>query len=178
MDTKITIAQAVGLRRVAADLDRTWGTYMEGKTQGDNELFPGEEFVGCMLAAPILRAFAAEMALKAIAIKTAGARMRRKRPTRGRHNLLELFDALDQSTRDCIDQQARQYDAYRTHGSVRSVLASHKDDFNDFRFLGESWRGKNPYGDDLDVALCALIAAFHELPEARSAPSHPGRNSN
>ena len=82
------------------------------------------------------------MALKAIAIKTAGAGTRRKRTTRGRHNLLELFDALGQSTRDCIDQQARQYDTYRTHGPVQSILASHKDDFNDFRYLGESWRGK------------------------------------
>ena len=178
MDTNIAIAQAMGLRRVAADLDHDWDDFLQGTRAAGNEEFAGEEFAGCMLAAPILRAFAAEMALKAIAIKTAGAGTPRKRPTRGRHNLLQLFDALDQSTRDCIDQQARQYDTYRTHGSVRSILASHKDDFNDFRYLGKSWRGKNPYGDDLDVALRALIAAFNELPAANSVPGQQVAVSN
>ena len=159
MDANIAIAQTLGLRRVAADLDRTWAAFLKGdRTQGDNEeLFAGEEFAGCMLAAPILRALAAELALKAIASKMTGAHERG-------HDLLKLFDGLKQSARDCIERQDASVRHVRTHGSVRSILASHKDDFTAWRYLGERWQGMNPYGDDLDVALSALIAAFNELP--------------
>ena len=50
-----------------------------------------------MLAAPVVRALAAELALKAVAIKTAGGHKRG-------HNLLKLFDALDQETQTAIEQ--------------------------------------------------------------------------
>ena len=168
MDANIAIAQAMGLRRVAADLDCAWDDFLNGTRTPDKEEFAGEEFAGCMLAAPILRALAAELALKAIASKMTGTHERG-------HNLLELFDGLDQSARDCIEQQAVAVRHVRTHGSIQSVLSNHKCDFSGWRYLGEgeSWQGKNPYGDDLDVALRALIAAFHELPVARSAPGDP-----
>ena len=52
MDANITIAQAMGLRRVVADLDHVWDDYLQGTRTPDNEKFAGEEFVGCMLAAP------------------------------------------------------------------------------------------------------------------------------
>ena len=48
---------------------------------------------------PILRALAAELALKAIASKVTGTHERG-------HDLLKLFDGLDQSTRDCIEATA------------------------------------------------------------------------
>ena len=162
MDANIAIAQAKGLRRVAADLDRGWDGFLHGTRTPDVEEFAGEDFAGCMLAAPILRALAAELALKAIASKMTGTHERG-------HDLLKLFDGLDQSARDCIEQQDAAVHV-RTHGSVRSVLAKHKDDFTGWRYLAESWQGKNRYGDDLDVALRALIAAFHELPASRSVP--------
>ena len=171
MDANIAIAQAKGLRQVAADLDRGWDDFLHGTRAPDKEEFAGEEFAGCMLAAPILRALAAELALKAIASKMTGTHERG-------HDLLKLFDGLDQSARDCIEQQAAAVRVVRTHGSVQSVLANHKADFTGWRYLGESWQGKNPYGDDLDVALRALIAAFHELPVARSAPGQQAEFSN
>ena len=171
MDANIAIAQAKGLRRVAADLDRAWDDFLYGTRTPDKEEFAGEEFAGCMLAAPILRALAAELALKAIASKMTGTHERG-------HDLLKLFDGLDQSARDCIEQQAAAVRHVRTHGPIRSVLSNHKDDFTGWRYLGESWQGKNPYGDDLDVALRALIAAFHELPVARSAPGQQAGFSN
>ena len=51
----------MSLRRVAADLDRGWDDFLQGTRTPDNEEFAGEEFAGCMLAAPILRALAAEL---------------------------------------------------------------------------------------------------------------------
>ena len=150
MDANVAIAQAMGLRRVAAELDRTYDAFLKGTHQQntDKEEFAGEEFAGCMLAAPILRALAAELALKAIASKVTGTHERG-------HDLLKLFDGLDQSTRDCIEQQ---------DASVRSSFAEHRTDFIEWRYLGESWQGVNTYARDLDVALRALIAAFNELP--------------
>ena len=171
MDANIAIAQAMGLRRVAADLDHGWGDFLHGTRTPDNEEFAGEEFAGCMLATPILRALAAELALKSIASKMTGTH-------EWGHDLLKLFDGLDPSARDCIEQQHAAVRHVRTHGSVRSVLANHKDDFTDWRYLGESWQGKNRYGDDLDVALRALIAAFHELPASRSVPGQQAGISN
>ena len=52
MDAHIAIAQACGLRRVAADLDGGWDGYLKGARPPDNEKFAGEEFLGSMLAAP------------------------------------------------------------------------------------------------------------------------------
>ena len=109
--------------------------------------------------------------MKATAIKTTGTYKRW-------HDLLDLFDELDQSARDSIEQQDAALRHVRTHGSVRSILASHKDDFAGWRYLGEHWQGKNPYGDDLDVALRVLIAAFHELPAAISVPGQHAGFSN
>ena len=56
-----------------------------------------------MFAASILRAFAAEVALKAIAIKATGTCSRV-------HDLLQLFDELDQNARACIEQQGPEFD--------------------------------------------------------------------
>ena len=92
MDANIFIAQARGLRRVAADLDRVWDDYLTGnRTPADDKdaKFPAEEFLGSMLAAPVVSALAAELALKAVAIKTTGT-------YKWGHDLLKLFDTLDQ----------------------------------------------------------------------------------
>ena len=163
MDANIAIAQAKGLRRVAADLDHNWDDFLRGARTPGEEEFPGEEFTGWTLAVPILRALAAELALKAIASKMTETHERG-------HNLLKLFDGLDQSVRDCIERQDAAVRHVRTYGTVRSVLDNHKDDFTDWRYLGESWPGKKRYGKDLDTALIALITAFDELPATRPVP--------
>ena len=176
MDANIAIAQARGLRRVAADLDRVWDDYLKGnRTPADDNdaKFPAEEFLGSMLAAPVVRALAAELALKAVAIKTTGAHKRG-------HDLLKLFDALDQKTQTAIEQQRKGVIGRVVHGSVRSILDKHKDDFIASRYVGEMPPGSKPtfaYGVDLDVALQDLVAAvFEELPSAaRSARSVPGQ---
>jgi hypothetical protein len=174
MDANIAIAQARGLRRVAADLDRVWDDYLKGnRTPADDndEIFPAEEFLGSMLAAPVVRALAAELALKAIAVKTTGAHERE-------HDLLKLFDALDQKTQTAIEQERKGVIERVAHGSVRSILAKHKDDFTASRYVGEMPSGLKPtfaYGADLNVALQDLIAVFEELPSAaRSARPLPG----
>ena len=155
MRMEIAITQAVGLRRVAADLDRVWA----GQLEGGDRTTP-EEFLGSMLAAPVLRALAAELALKAVAIKTTGSH-------KWGHDLLKLFDALDQKTQTAIEQQRKGVVERVVHGSVRSILAKHKTDFEDSRYVGEMPPGSKPtfaYRVDLDVALQDLIAVFEELP--------------
>ena len=112
-----------------------------------------------MFAASILRAFAAEVALKAIAIKATGTCSRV-------HDLLQLFDELDQNARACIEQQGAPLREYRWD-SMRSILADHKGDFMNWRYYVGEQQGMNPCGDDMDVALRALIAAFHELPAGK-----------
>ena len=177
MDANIAIAQARGLRRVAADLDRVLDDYLKGDRTADDDSdakFPAEEFLGSMLAAPIVRALAAELALKAIAIKTTGDHMRS-------HDLLKLFDALDHKTQLAIEQHRKGVVERAVHGSVRSILAKHKDDFTASRYVGEMPPGSKPtfaYGVDLDVALQDMIAAFEGLPTAvRKARSAPGRTT-
>ena len=81
-----------------------------------------------MLAGPILRALAAELALKAIASKTTGSYPRGL-------DLLKLFDGLERSARDSIDQQDAATQHVLTYGSVPSILAKHKNDFIDFRCI-------------------------------------------
>ena len=133
MDANIAIAQARGLRRVAADLDRVWDDYLKGnRTPADDNdaIFPAEEFLGSMLAAPVVRALAAELALKAVAIKTTGTH-------KLGHDLLKLFDALDQKTQTAIEQERKGVIERAVHGSVRSILAKHKDDFTASRYVGE-----------------------------------------
>ena len=109
MDANIAIAQACGLRRVAADLDRVWDDYLQGNRTDDDEESSGEEFLGSMLAAPVVRALAAELALKAITIMTTGA-------LKLGHDLLKLFDALDQKTQTAIEQQRKDVVERAVHG--------------------------------------------------------------
>jgi len=171
MDAHIAIAQACGLRRVAADLDGGWDGYLKGARPPDNEKFAGEEFLGSMLAAPVVRALAAELALKAIDIKTTGTH-------KWGHDLLKLFDALDQKTQTAIEQYRKDVVMRVVHGPVRSILDKHKDDFTASRYVGEMPPGSKPtfaYGIDLDVVLQDLIAVFEELPSAaRCVRSVPG----
>ena len=159
MSMEIAITQAAGLRRVAADLDGV----LDGHLKGGDRTIPDDEFLGSMFAAPILRALAAELALKAVAIKTTGAH---KRGHEG-HDLLKLFDALDQKTQTAIEQQRKDVVERVVHGSVRSILAKHNGDFTASRYVGEMPPGSKPtfaYGADLDVAIQDLIAVFEELP--------------
>ena len=46
---------------------------LKGNRTPADEKFPAEEFLGSMLAAPVVRALAAELALKAVSIKTNAA---------------------------------------------------------------------------------------------------------
>ena len=157
MDANIAIAQARGLRRVAADLDRVWGDYLQGnRTASDtDEKFPGEEFAGSMFTAPIVRALAAELALKAIAVKTTGMH-------KWEHDLLKLFDALDQETQEAIEQQRKGVVERVVHGSVRSILGKHKTDFEESRYVGEMPPGSKPafaYGCGSSSSTAARVSA-------------------
>ncbi len=91
----------------------------------------------------------------------------------------QLFDVLDQKTQTAIEQQREGVIERVVHGSVRSILNKHKDDFTASRYVGEMPPGSKPtfaYGVDLDMALQDLIAVFEQLPSAaRSAKSVPGQ---
>lgn len=94
------------------------------------------------------------------------------------HDLLKLFDALDQKTQTAIEQYRKDVALRVVHGPVRSILDKHQDDFIASRYVGEMPPGSKPtfaYGIDSDVVLQDLIAVFEELPSAaRCARSVPG----
>ncbi len=151
MNADVTIAQAIGLRRVAADLTCDFRDFLS-----PHGSFDGSQVAGYAIAAPILRALAAELALKAISVKSTGTRL-------GCHNLVRLFDALDEDMRSRIDQRGEPMLLSTNWPSVRSILADHQNDFTDWRYLGEKPRDLKPSGEDLHAALDILIATYEDI---------------
>ena len=151
MNATVTIAQAKGLRRVAADLTHEFRDFLS-----PHGSFDGSQVAGYAIAAPILRALAVELALKAISIKSAGTCLRS-------HNLVELFDELDEDMRSRIDRRGESILLHSTCPSIRSILANHQNDFTSWRYLGENPRDLAPSGKDLHAALDTLIATYEEI---------------
>ena len=163
----VVIVQATGMQRVSSDLDKTFLEFVfRGRTAG-KERFPGEEFCGSMLSAPVIRALATELALKAIRIKVSGKYFEG-------HDLAMLFEKLDQDTRDLIEKNHKSSSEW-SHRPVQSILEEHRNDFVRFRYLAEKpggsirdWSDMSAFGDDLRDVLCVLISTFNGLP-GRSA---------
>lgn len=93
----VVVAQAIGMLRVSSDMDKDFDDFTSGSRTPGEERFPGEEFCGVMLSAPVIRALATELVLKAIRIKICGKYFQG-------HDLAMLFGNLDQSTRDLIEK--------------------------------------------------------------------------
>ena len=106
--------------------------------------------VGYTFAVVILRAFAVECALKALAFKTKGT----YRTDKDGHDLWILFEQdIDNDVKDLIAKIAK------SHGvaPVGEILKKHRSDFLDWRYP----QGKTVHANflDLDKALEVLMAA-------------------
>ena len=131
------VSQIRGLRRTADDLLTEFDRSIQPSTKPAT---PDEKdrFVASVLVMPILRALAAELSLKAISIKRSGAFKRT-------HNLRALYDALDDDTRNRIEQKA----AAKWMDPVQGTLTKHRDDFVDWRYAGQD-KPLNTNPSDLD----------------------------
>ena len=151
------IQQVRGLRRVGDDLMAVFhhgiGEQLTGVVAG-RQIPPrhtaefNERFVAAVLVMPILRAFATELALKAIASK------RRGQHTHG-HDLRKLYDALDADIRQRAEHEA----VAQCLPSVQDTLEEHKNDFIDWRYVAEA-TAVNTNPNDLDEVLAILLRIY------------------
>lgn len=75
------------------------------------------------------------------------------------HDLLLLHDELDDDTRRIIEQVGSEYGI----ASVRDILTAHKDDFVDWRYLGEGGDRAEPDLVELDGVIGVLLEVFDRL---------------
>ena len=84
--------------------------------------------MGAAYSMIMLRAFAAEMALKAISFDSTGG-------FKKTHDLQELYNELGEDIRDKIEMMAAQQSL-----DAKQIIANHKDDFIVWRYI---WDGEN-----------------------------------
>ena len=111
---------------------------------------------GCFFSAVLLRAFAAEVALKSLYSEQIG------KETDWTHDLSKLFGELQPATRKSLErrfQSIRQrssiYDGRAT--TMEQVMAVHKDDFVHWRYIFERRDGSHIELLDLEPAVEAII---------------------
>lgn len=96
---------------------------------------------GCIVSSYVLRAFATEIALKAVFSMETGEKPHPK------HDLSVLFDKLSHSAQTSLDMRFQRIrktkDSYQGEtDSLLSVLSDHKNDFEKFRYPYESADGE------------------------------------
>ena len=158
---------AKSLQRVAKELGKNGHETLEA----DLWLFQGK-----FLAVPILLSLATEIALKAWRCTE------EKAPART-HNLLKLFKALKPSTQDILEAGMRKRSPHSVWAEepslqnlnphledmlaarrrpLRSVLCSHSNAFQRWRYLYEQQSFSKFETAEIDRALTVLIDAFNE----------------
>ena len=147
------IERAKGLQRVANELDRN-----KTSPESDSLLFEGE-----LIAVPILMALAMEIALKAWQ-----CRERNGKPHRS-HNLLELFDGLEEKTQARLEARMPDVlDPYLGSRSppvmpgLRKTLSYHSDAFERWRYVYEV-RAAYFETPRFKEALTAVIEVYEEV---------------
>lgn len=128
MDHNHAIGQSRSLLWVAQHMQNLLNT--EGNQLDPNAL----QITGYFLSSTILRALAAEVALKALYSQETG-----KEPERI-HNLLRLFRKLHHTTRNSLDHRFQRIQKLRNisrdqSNPIEQVLAEHKDDFVVWRYI-------------------------------------------
>ena len=120
-----------------------------------------ETVVGYGVSSVMLRAFAAELAIKAMYVKETN-----KKHPHG-HDLESLFSKLKVSTQRSIEKRFQRIQASKWSGtavgkSLPTILSEHKQDFPDWRYLHEN---KNLHAEVL--ALNPVIEAIVEEYDSR-----------
>ena len=114
---------------------------------------------GCFFSAILLRAFAAEVALKSLYSQETG------KEADWVHDLSDLFGELQPTTRESLErrfqfirQRSSIYDGRVT--TMEQVMAVHKDDFVHWRYVFEQRDGSHVELLDLEPAMEAIIAEY------------------
>ena len=139
--------RATGFRITANDLQRRV-EQMSGTPGGLGS--QAARAGGYMTSVVVLRAFAAECYLKALSVRRTG----HYRKDRKGHDLLVLFDDLDQNAKEFLESLARH------HGVVppRGILENHRNDFTEWRYPQDAVVSANMV--DLDKLLEVLAVAY------------------
>lgn len=118
-------------------------------------------FQGQFIAGPVLLTFAMELALKAW-----WAKENKDRDIPKTHDLLKLFDGLNEETRTGLESAHPEIPS-PTRGfkpirpGLRSMLASNSAAFVEWRYLHEHSRARFPHGE-FDEALSSVIREFDQ----------------
>ncbi len=157
MNLDVVESQIRGLRRAADDLIAEFDRLIQPGAKLPSTPDEQDRFTASVLVMPILRALAAELALKAISFKRSGS-------FRRWHDLRDLYDDLDDDTRNLIEQKAKGHQGTKAHrvDPVHVTLASHRRDFVDWRYAGEH-KPLNTNPSDLDDAVDILMAVYGNL---------------
>ncbi|MCY4400885.1 MAG: hypothetical protein OXE96_16330 [Gemmatimonadetes bacterium] len=157
MNLDVVESQIRGLRRAADDLDAEFDRLIQPGTKLPSTPDDKDRFTASVLVMPILRALAAELALKAISFKRSGSFERW-------HDLRDLYDDLDNDTRNLIEQKAIGYQKTKAHrvDPVPVTLTSHRTDFVNWRYAGEN-KPLNANPNDLDDAVEILMAVYGDI---------------
>lgn len=115
-----------------------------------------KELFGLTVSSVILKAYSAELLLKFMSFKKTGDFKRI-------HNLSDLYDDLDDDTKKLIADTAVQHGV----APVDQILANHKDDFIEWRYVFENPQ-KSVGFIDLDKAMEVLRAAEAQIPSAQT----------
>jgi len=178
-DADAMIRNAKALQRVVEELEKNkpkpslsdgWGKWNRGTE--DQLLFRGK-----FLAVPNLLSLATEIALKAWQ-----CRERQKAPERT-HDLLKLFESLEQNTQEMLEARMRKVspdsvwaDALKRQNlspleqemlgakmhPLRDVLRSHCDVNIRWRYIHEESYGAQFETGEMDLALTVLIDAYEK----------------
>ena len=158
----IAVTQAEALRLVSNDLLISLSRLESGKGRF-HQLF------GYSVSAVLLRAFATELMLKTLSFMNT----EKYRTDRKGHDLLVLFNDLDSETKQLI----RALEEKHGIAPLAKILEKHRDDFVDWRYIGEL-HGKHAHFWDLDKALGILLEVFRasQTPSvgAHKHPEPPG----
>ena len=155
-------AQAVSLRRVADDLQNSLNQMTNAAAQPITGKEQTARVWGYFLSSVMLRALATELMLKALSFKKTG----QYRKNRGGHDLLVLFNDLDNDTREIVAAQER------SHGiaPLEQILEKHRGDFVEWRYPTEGDEGHQIDFLDLDKAVHILITVYEHRDFLKSCP--------
>ena len=141
--------RAMGLQTTANDLHLGFNEMMSASR---HEPVGRHRPAGYMVSVVTLRAFATECAMKALAIRT-------RRRYVATHDLLDLFDFLDEPVRLFLEK------AYGSGATtMRATMQNHRNDFVEWRYPTKQVSSVD--SQDLEPALRVCLDAYGEAHNA------------
>ena len=112
--------------------------------------------LGCSLSMPVVLAHTLELTLKAL----------RKKPPERKHNLILLYNLLDQETKEMLvvefAQELKKTDT--KHRDFEDVLAEHQDDYKKWKYPNELLSATSKTGPEswiyMEFAICSALNVY------------------